>query len=331
MSARIHTYRGGMIENRHTASIAVVSPSGQLVASAGNPSLMAHLRSSSKPFQAQALFQSGAAAQFGLSQKQIAITCASHMGAAIHTETIAGYLEKLGLSPDYLACGAHEPIDEASAKALQRAHAEPSVLHSNCSGKHSGMLASALAFGANPRGYENPDHIVQQTNFATVRALADVREIPYGIDGCSVPAHILPLQNAARMFAQLADPGAAPAAYRDGLEQTYQAMRAHPEMVSGEGGMDTALMRMLPDFACKGGADGYFGMALRNTRWGPLGVTFKVETGVSDVKDPLVIKLLEVLGALSPDAPTPYRRPPLLNVRRLEIGWIEAELALAWH
>jgi L-asparaginase II len=331
MSAHIYTYRGGTVENRHSASIAVVSPSGQLAASAGNPALMAHLRSSSKPFQAQALFQSGAAAQFELTQKQIAISCASHMGAAIHTETIAGYLEKIGLSPDYLACGAHEPIDAAAAKALHRAQAEPTVLHSNCSGKHCGMLASALAFGANPRGYEKPEHTVQQSNFATLRALADIQEIPYGIDGCSVPAFILPLQNAARMFALLADPAAAPVQYRDGLERTYLAMRAHPEMVSGEGGMDTELMRMLPDFACKGGADGYFGMALRDTRWGPLGVTFKVETGVSDVKAPLVVKLLEALGALSPDTPTPYRRPPILNVRQLDVGWVEAELDLAWR
>ncbi len=331
MRAHIYTFRGGVIENRHSASIAIVSPSGQLVASAGNPGLMAHLRSSSKPFQAQALFQSGAVAKFGLTQKQIAITCASHMGSASHTETIAQYLDQIGLSADYLACGAHDPIDEAAAMALRRAQSEPTVLHSNCSGKHCGMLASALAYGVDPRGYEQPDHAVQQANFATLRALADIREIPYGIDGCSVPAFILPLQNAARMFALLADPSDAPPQYRDGLEHAYQAMRAHPEMVAGEGGMDTELMRMLPDFACKGGADGYFGMALRKTRWGPLGVTFKVETGVCDVKGPLVVKLLEALGALSPEQPTPYRRPPLRNVRRLEVGWVEAALALAWR
>lgn len=286
------------------------------------------MRSSSKPFQAQALFQSGAATQFALSQKQIAITCASHAGGFAHTETIAGYLNSIGLGPEYLACGAHLPFDMPAYEALYAAGQQPTVLHSNCSGKHCGMLATALALGTDPRGYEQPGHAVQQVNFATIRALAHVNDVPYGIDGCSVPAFILPLHSAARMFAQLAQPDTAPKPYRDGLETVYHAMRAHPDMVSHEPGMDTVLMRLLPDFVCKGGADGYFGMALRHTRWGPLGVALKVESGSSEAKDPLVIKLLETLGVLSPEQALPFRRPVLHNVRGLEVGWYEVVLAL---
>jgi L-asparaginase II len=330
MSAHIYSYRGGMIENRHTASIAIVTPAGKLIASAGNPELMAHLRSSSKPFQAQALFLSGAAERFKLSPKEIAITCASHAGGFRHQETIAAYLAKIGLGPEYLACGTHLPFDPEAYQALYDVGGQPTVLHSNCSGKHSGMLASALALGADPRGYELPEHAVQQVNFQTMRDLAGVSDVPYGTDGCSVPAHILPLQSAARMFALLAAPEQAPAQYRVGLETVYQSMRAHPDMVSWQEGMDTVLMQQVPDFACKGGADGYFGMSLRNTRWGPLGVTIKVETGSGDAKNPLVIKLLETLGALATDAPSAWRRPLLRNVRNLEVGWWDAEMDLKW-
>ena len=167
-------------------------------------------------------------------------------------------------------------------------------------------------------------------NFQTLRDLACVQDIPFGIDGCSVPAFVLPLHNAARMFAALAQPNAVPPQYRAGLEATYQAMRAHPDMVSGPEGMDTVLMRTLPNIACKGGADGYYAFALRESRWGPLGVTLKVESGNSEARDPLVIKLLEALEVLSADTPLSWRRPIVRNVRKLEVGWMEAHLDLTW-
>lgn len=330
MSAHIYSYRGDLIENRHTASLAIVNPAGKLIAFCGNPELPAHLRSSSKPFQAQALFQTNAVKHFGLTPKEIAVTCASHSGSPDHVATVGSYLHKIGLGPDDLACGAHMPFDKESMRILKETHQEPNFLHSNCSGKHSGMLAAAMTMGATPRGYERPTHPVQQINFRTIRDLAGVTDVPFGIDGCSVPAFVLPLANAARMFAYLAQPDAAPTQYQSGLETTYQAMRAHPDMVSGIGGMDTVLMGTLSDFASKGGADGYYGLALRNTQWGPLGVTIKVESGSSDARDPLVIKLLEMLGVLSPDEPMPWRRPLVRNVRRLEVGWWDAQLELEW-
>jgi L-asparaginase II len=330
MHAHIYSYRGGVIDNRHTASLAIVNPSGTLLAYAGDPMLASHLRSSSKPFQAQALFQTNAVKHFGLSPKQIAISCASHMGAARHVEVVDNYLQQIGLGPDYLACGAHIPIDREMAQVLYKAGQQPSVLHSNCSGKHCGMLAASLAMGAAPQGYEQPDHPVQQLNFQTFRDLSCEQEIAYGIDGCSVPAFVLPLASAARMFAQLARPEAAPPKYQHGLETTYQAMRAHPDMVSGPGGMDTVLMGQLPNFASKGGADGYYGLSLRESKFGPLGITIKVESGNSDARDPLVIAVLEQLGVLSPDTPSPWRKPPVRNVRKLEVGWYEAQLELTW-
>jgi L-asparaginase II len=330
MQAHIYSYRGNLIENRHTASIAIVNPSGKLLAYAGDPTLASHLRSSAKPFQAQALFLTGAARHFGLTPKEIAISCASHAGGLRHVETVAGYLKKIGLNPEHLACGAHMPFDKENSQLLRQSREEPTVLHSNCSGKHCGMLAASLALGADPHGYEQAGHPVQQINFQTLRDLACVQEIPFGIDGCSVPAFVLPLVAAARMFAQLAQPDAAPPKYQDGLETAYTSMRAHPEMVSGVEQMDTVLMSHLPNFASKGGADGYYGLAVRKSKHGPLGIALKVESGSSEARDPLVIKLLEQLGVLSPELPLPWRKPLVRNVRKLEVGWFDAQLELSW-
>jgi L-asparaginase II len=326
----VYAYRGGLIENRHRLSLAIVDPAGKLLASSGDPQLRAHLRSSAKPFQALALYLSGAVGRFGLTSEEVALACASHDGTPRHVEVAAGFLRKLGLEPSALVCGIHPPFSRSARKALEHDGHKPTALHNNCSGKHTGMMAAALAMGESPQGYEQPTHPVQRLNLQTLRDLSGVPDVPYGVDGCSVPTFVLPLAAAAKMFAHLAAPESAPEPYRAGLEAVYQAMRTHPEMVAGFESIDTVLMQKVPGLLAKRGADGYYGMALRESPWGPIGVTLKVEDGSQAAREPAVVRLLELLGALSPEEPLEWRRPLLKNLRGLEVGWLEARLELRW-
>lgn len=330
MNAYTYAYRGGLIENRHKVSLAIAKPSGQLLAYSGNPYLTAHMRSSAKPFQAQALYLSGAIERFGITSAEVALTCASHGGASQHVVIATNYLNKIGLGPEYLACGAHLPFDSEARKSLQQAGQQATVLHNNCSGKHTGMMAAALAMGADPRGYEQPEHPVQQLNLQTLRDLSGFKPISYGVDGCSVPTFVLPLAPAAQMFALLAQPEAAPPKYQEGLEEAFRAMRQHPDLVAGPQSIDTVLMQKLAHLVAKRGADGYYGMALRDTNWGSIGITLKVESGVNEAREPMVIRILEELGILSPEVELEWRRPLIRNVRKLEVGYLEAKLELAW-
>jgi L-asparaginase II len=331
MSSFTYAYRGGIIENRHRISIAAVDSSGKLVASSGNPQLLAHMRSSAKPFQAQALFQTGAAKKFKFTDKEIALACASHHGTPEHLSVVKGMLDKLGLSEADLACGVHWPVSKEERTRLEQTNEEPSTLHNNCSGKHSGMLAVALTLNAPTRGYEKPEHPVQQLNFQTMRDLSGVQDIPFGIDGCSVPVFVLPLDKAAWMFAQLANPTSAPEKYRNGLEQAFHAMKTYPDMVAGEGEIDTVLMQQIPGLVCKQGADGYYGISLRETKDGPLGVVLKVEDGSTAAREPAVIRVLELLGVLPENSTLPWKRPITLNHRKIETGYLEADVNFVWH
>jgi L-asparaginase II len=268
--------------------------------------------------------------RFGLTPAEIALSCASHDGTPAHVALAAQYLKKIGLGPEHLACGVHLPFDPEARRALQRSGEAASPLHNNCSGKHAGMLATALALGVSPHGYEKPEHPVQQLILQTLRELSGHPQIPHAVDGCSVPTFALPLASAARMFALLAQPEAAPPRYREGLEGVFAAMRQHPEWVAGPRSIDTVLMQKVPGLVAKRGADGYYGMALRSSRWGPIGVALKVESGSNEAREPMVVRLLEELGALSPEEALPWRRPALKNVRGLEVGHLEAQLELHW-
>src|SRR5829696_4153231 len=159
--------RGAITESRHRGHIVVVEPDGNIVAYAGSPENVTYLRSSAKPLQALPLLVSGAADRFGFTDREVALACASHNGEPIHTELATSMLKKIGLGPEALKCGVHEPYSIEAAGKLRLLNQSPNVLHNNCSGKHIGMLALALHLGAPVETYNDAENPVQ-------KAIADV-------------------------------------------------------------------------------------------------------------------------------------------------------------
>jgi L-asparaginase II len=229
VKTEVLVYRGDLVENRHRVSLALYGEEG-LLAYGGDPTLVSYMRSSAKPFQALALFLSGAVERFGLGEEEIALATASHDGTPRHVEVAARFLQKLGLGPGHLACGVHPPFSREAREALQKAGKSPTPLHHNCSGKHAGMLAAALALGAPVEGYERPEHPVQRLNRKTLAELSGAEPL-WATDGCSVPTFALPLARAARAFYLLARPDRAPKPYQEPLRRVGEAMRRHPELV----------------------------------------------------------------------------------------------------
>lgn len=297
--------RGGIVESVHHGAMAVADAQGRLVASYGDPRLVTFLRSSAKPFQALPLVESGAAEKYGLTQREIAITCASHKGLDMHAETVMAIQAKIGASESDLLCGAHPLEDAETMKRLHRARLEPTPNRHNCSGKHTGMLAQARARGLPLADYINPQHGIQQTILAGFAALCDLKpeDVVVGIDGCSAPNFAVPLVNAATAFARLADPSGQPPARAAALRTLFNAMTTHPEMISGPRGFDTELMRMRPGaLASKGGAEGYLALALAPGALGKdspaLGIAMKCVDGASRAVTAAGLDVLRQLGAL---------------------------------
>ena len=108
-------------------------------------------RSAVKALQALPLIESGAADRLGLSDREIALACASHSGEDEHVALAKAMLAKAGRDERALECGAHWPLGEAAARALARSGRSPSALHNNCSGKHAGFVCLACASESNRR------------------------------------------------------------------------------------------------------------------------------------------------------------------------------------
>ena len=172
-----------------------------------------------------------------LADAEIAIACASHRAEPAQLEAVRSLLAQAPATEDDLECGEQEGRPAGP-------------IHHNCSGKHAGFLAVCQARGWATRGYRQSDHPLKQELLEEIAAVAGLpaTEIATAVDGCGVVTFALSLELMAASFAVFAA--------REGAERILAAMRAHPELVGGEGSLDTDLMRRLPEWVAKGGAEG---------------------------------------------------------------------------
>jgi L-asparaginase II len=331
----VEVTRGPLVESLHFGAAAVVDVHNRLIASLGDPHTVSFLRSSSKPFQALPLIETGGAEAFQLSDREIALICASHTGTDAHINALKGLQAKIGITAADLLCGVQKPTDEASAAALICRGEQPTNLHQNCSGKHSGMLAYTRLHHLPKADYINPDHPLQKIILQAVAEMMDmpVEAILLGTDGCSAPVFAVPLTNAALAYARLCDPSGLPEARAAALRHIARAMPAHPEMVAGPGKFDTALMAAFKGkIITKVGAEGYQAVGLMPGLLGPdspaLGITLTICDG--DLKErarPVVIlEMLRQLGVPFSSAQSAalaeFDIRPVQNWRKLDVGEI---------
>ena len=229
---RVEVRRGGTVEARHRVH-AVAVRGGEIVAQAGDAQLIAFLRSSSKPIQALPL----ARARPDVVDRELAIACASHRAEPAQLDAVRRLLATAPARERELECGVQEGRP-----------AEP--LYHNCSGKHAGMLALCRAHDWRSEGYRHEGHRVQRAMLAVHAEAAelDPDSLVTAIDGCGVITFALTLEQMAHAFARLP--------VLRGGQRVVEAMRGHRELIGGAGQTDTELMRALPGWIAKGGAEG---------------------------------------------------------------------------
>ena len=325
--------RGKITESIHFGAVAVVDAKNRLLASCGDPKMVAFLRSSAKPFQALPVFEYGAIDHYGFTEKEIAIICSSHSGTDEHFATITELQEKIGIREDDLMCGTHPPLDKYSAMNLLLHGEQPTQRRHNCSGKHTGMLAQALIRGITIENYIDLEHPVQQADLKAFAEMCgvDVDEIEIGIDGCSVPVYAVPLYNAALGFARLADPEGLPEKRAAACRRITQAMTTYPFMVAGPYRFDTALMEAFEGkIVTKTGAEGFQAIGILPDVIHPgspgVGIAIKIADGdLYDRARPTTS--LEVLRQLGIQFTTrqkeileSFDRPPVRNWRKVSVG-----------
>ncbi len=322
----VESWRGTVLESRHRVHVAVVDASGKLVAQAGDPAYTTFWRSAAKPFQAQPLVADGVVERFRLTRQDLALACASHSSEPAQVALVREFLQRVQCSERDLMCGPHRPLSDAVARDYETRGVRLTAVYSNCSGKHTGMLALAKHHGWPTEFYARVEHPVQQRCLKAVAEYTDVaaKEIGVAVDGCGVACFALPLRNMALAYARLRNSdfglriaqAEVKSAIRNPQSAIVEAMLHHPELVAGEGRPCTELMRAHPGrVIAKVGAEGVYSAAL--IREG-LGVTLKVEDGHSLASALAIASVLAELG-LKPQ-PASLLKKPITNSRGETVG-----------
>lgn len=312
-------WRGDFLESQHFGHAVVVDETGQPVEAWGDPEKVILPRSSCKMLQALPLVESGAADRAGLGREQLALSCASHNGAAIHTERVRLWLDALGLNDDDLRCGSHMPRDPEAMKELTCSDTSPCQRHNNCSGKHAGFLTLNRDLGGGPE-YVEADHPVQRAVRAAYEGVTGMESPGFVVDGCSAPNFATSLTGLARAMAFFASADDRSDARSKAASRLREAMVTHPDLVAGEGRACTRLMRAMQGrVAVKTGAEAVFVAMIPEKR---LGVALKIDDGTTRASEAAIAALLVRLGVL--DAQSDVARDlvdaPITNWRGITTG-----------
>jgi L-asparaginase II len=273
----VEVTRGEVVEARHVVH-AVAVRDGRIELSAGDPSLVAYLRSSAKPIQALPVVR----ARPDLADEEIALLCASHLAAPEQIRVVRRILADAPATEDELECGG-----------------APTPIEHNCSGKHAGFLALCRARDWPTPGYRLPGHPCQQAMLHEVAEAAgvDPSSLVVGVDGCGVPTFALSLERAARCFSRLRRPACG--------ERVVGAMLAHPDLLRGPVATDALMIRTLDGWVAKGGAEGLYCAVSADG----LGLALKVVDGAFRAIQPALAHVLVELGL----DPGPLAESPVTN------------------
>ena len=323
----VEIWRGPFLESLHLGHAVVCDEKGEIVEAWGDPGAVVLPRSSSKMLQALPLIESGAADAAGLTDEQLALACASHNGAEIHSVRVRAWLRDLGLGDDDFRCGPQEPRDIEARDDLIRQGKPVCRYHNNCSGKHSGFLTLTKYLKAGP-DYVALDHPVQKAVKAAFEEVTQENTPGYGIDGCSAPNFATTMHGMARAMAFFAAANPDGNSRESAAVRLHRAMASYPELVAGEGRACTDLMRAMDHkVAVKTGAEAYFVAIIPEKK---LGVALKIADGTTRGAECVIAAILVRLGALDPNHPLAqkYINAPIQNWDGLVTGKMKPTEAL---
>ncbi|MEV7431948.1 asparaginase [Nocardioides sp. NPDC092400] len=274
--------RSGFVEGRHHGSVVALAADGGVEWSVGDVTSPVLPRSCNKPVQALAMVRNG----LDLPPDLLALACGSHSGEQLHVDGVRRILAVAGLGEDALQTPLDWPLDEETKLAHAAAGGVKERVLMNCSGKHAAMLLTCVVNGWDTATYLAPDHPLQRAVVSTFEELTGEPIEVFATDGCGAPLLSTSLTGLARAFRTLAVAADGPG------ERIADAIRRHPEMVSGTTRDERDLLVAVPGAIGKMGAEALHAVALPDGR----AFALKIEDGADRARRVVMAEVLRRAG-----------------------------------
>jgi L-asparaginase II len=272
--------RSGLVESTHSGQLLLMAADGSDLLALGDVEAEIYPRSSIKSLQAAAMVRAG----LNLNDEQLALVCASHGGTTRHQEVALEILRSVGLSESDLQNTPDAPLDREAR--IKWGDKPATSLAANCSGKHSGMLATCAVNGWDIKTYRDAEHPLQAAIAREITELIGKSIDRVSVDGCGAPLFSMSTRSiavAARKMRIDSDPIFA---------KVIGACLKHPEMILAEGAFDTRMMRTVPGLFVKGGAESVMLASLADGS----AIAWKISDGSNRANGPLMKAALAKFG-----------------------------------
>ncbi|WP_347565674.1 asparaginase [Nocardioides sp. IC4_145] len=274
--------RSGFVEGRHHGSVVALGADGTVEWSIGDVTSPVLPRSCNKPVQALAMVRHG----LDLPPDLLALGCGSHSGEQLHVDGVRRILATVDLDESALQTPEDYPLHEEVRLAHVRAGGQRTRIHMNCSGKHAAMLATCVVNGWDTATYLDPHHPLQVAITETFVELTGEPVAVAATDGCGAPLLSTSLTGLAQGFRTLA-------VATDGPERRVaDAIRQHPEMVSGTTRDERDVLAAVPGAIGKMGAEACHALALPDGR----AFALKIDDGADRARRVVLAAALERAG-----------------------------------
>lgn len=312
--------RGNIVESFHRGAICAINTAGETILQIGDINQVVFTRSALKLFQSIPLIESGASKHYNFTNAEIAVICGSHNAEAEHLEQVNSILEKVGLNPNSLKCGAQIPSAKDVRNELRQKGLKPSDIHNNCSGKHAGFLALAKYLGLDIDTYLDENHPIQKI---IKRTIAEMFELPenslvLGEDGCSAPNYAVPLWHLALGYKNLMENNLFSEKRKQACETILNVCLENPFLLAGTGRYCTEIIKKSNGTVLgKTGADGVFCMAIPHLE---LGVAIKIDDGKMGPQYIVAQAIINSLGISLSEPLNAYIESPITNCNNHIVG-----------
>ena len=272
--------RSGLVESTHSGQLLLMAADGSDLLALGDVEAEIYPRSAIKSLQAAAMLRSG----LNLNDEQLALVCASHGGTTRHQEVALEILRSVGLSESDLQNTPDAPLDREAR--IKWGDKPATSLAANCSGKHSGMLATCVVNDWDIKTYRDANHPLQLAIAREIAELIGKSIDRVSVDGCGAPLFSMSTRSiavAARKMRIDSDPI---------FSRVISACLKHPEMILAEGAFDTRMMKAVPGLFVKGGAESVMLASLADGS----AIAWKISDGSNRVNGPLMRAALAKFG-----------------------------------
>lgn len=278
--------RDGLVEQEHYGFL-IYADKNKIIEKIGeNNDYPFFLRSCAKPLQASLLIDYGMDKAYKMTDKEITICLASHAGERIHTDTVSGLLNKIGLTEKDLKCGLHEPLSKTRQREMLLNGENFTQIHNNCSGKHTMMLGLSKLKGWDLKTYDRINHPLQKKIKEKIYSLCEItQEYPSTKDGCGVPIYAMPLKNMLKGYLNLF--------CDEKYSKLTNAILNNPYILGGENRTDTKIVAHSENIIAKVGA---CGLCIVVNLKEKSGFIVKISDSNMDAREYLVIDYLNKLG-----------------------------------